>query len=413
MWLRRTTRITAALAALVVSVTACTASQDDARTPDALPQPTRTSPPESPTTPPPDQATEQDRWLAPFNDVPYSVGGMFVGMVFPASNADTADLTVVGVDPSGATRWALRTNPSCVGYDVTEVNGRPAAVVLASDADTRADGIATRITANAYDTRDGRQLWGPSPVPGPLLGPGLIFGQSGSSVVGDTRAETVMLAADTGEPVDPPADDAVPRYEHNGVGLFGTNESLTAIDTRIGSPLWESDDVAPDWAGAKARAEFLPTPAASNADVVALRWHDTNGDTRTALHDLRSGTLIAALDADSEPRTTLDPTTNTVVVTSIDYRASHAIDVNSGRVRWRDNGASGPLELTLADSGVGYGNRDGRSVAIDLRTGDVLYEGNWPSPVAASADVLITPHQPASADTTARKRSRYVGYRRP
>lgn len=410
MWLRRTTRITAALTALVVSVTACTASQDDARTPDALPQPTRTSPPESPTAPPPGQATDQDRWLAPFNDVPYSVGGMFVGMIFPANDADTADLTVVGVDPTGKARWALRTNPSCVGYDVTEVNDRPAAVMLASDADARADGIATRITANAYDARDGRQLWGPSPVPGPLLGPGLIFGRSGSSVVGDAQRETVMLAADTGKPVDPPTDDAVPRYEHHGIGLFDTDKSLTAIDTRTGAPLWESDDVAPDWAGETPRAEFLPTPAASTANVVALRWDGANGDTRTALHDLRTGELITALDDDVEPRTTLDPTTNTVVVTDLDYRASLAVDVDSGKQLWRDE--TGPLELTLADNGVGYGSRDGRSVAIDLRTGDVLYEGDWPSPVAASAGVLIAPHQPASAETV-RGRSRYVGYQRP
>ncbi len=390
---------------------------------EALPTPTPVAL-SAPATPPssdvrgPGPDAETPRWRAPFDDVPRTGGGMFVGLVFPTD--DQADLSITGVAADGSTRWAVRTNPSCVGYGVTSVAGTAAAVVLASDADNREGRIATRTTANAYDVRDGSRLWGPSPVPGPMLGPGLIFGQATPSIVGGAQGERVMLAAHSGAPVPPPAEDAVPLYEHHGTGLFGRDGTVTAVDTATGAVLWDSGTLqAPPGFGDGPRdVELLDAATASTGDVVALRWTRPDGDTgETALHELGSGRLIAALGDQPELRTTVDRKTRTVVTSGLDqYRTARAFDIGTGTELWRDDDGVGSLEITLVHEGTGYGTRAGRSVAVDVRTGDTLSDGDWPVPVAGASDVLLAPLPPVPGATpserTAGNGPGYVAYGR-
>ncbi|ASR35754.1 pyrrolo-quinoline quinone [Prauserella marina] len=383
-----------AVAAATIVLAACGGQEKgDLPAPAPVTLPTAAEPP-SPRAPDgPDN--ERPRWTAPFDDVPRTAGETFIGLGFPAD--DNADLSISGVSPEGETRWAVRTNPSCVGYGVTDVVGTPAAVILASDADARDGTLATRITANAYDVRDGRRLWGPSPVPGSLLGPGLIFGTATPSVVGGSQGERVMLAARSGQPVRPPAEDARPLYEHHGTGLFGSEGAVTAVDTAAGSVSWNSDRIpAPPGFGTGPRhVELLDSIPASSANVVALRWtHPDERSASTALHDLGTGRLIADLGDQAEPRTSVDHQAGAVVVSGLDqYRTIRAFDIGTGAELWRDDDAK-PLEITLVHDGTAHGTRSGRSVTIDVRTGNTLASGDWPVPVAAAADVLIAPLPP-------------------
>ncbi len=382
----------------------------------ALPEPRLDTSTSAPLPPPgggeaPVLAQPEAAWKAPFDDVPYPAGDNLVGIRFPAD--DEAELGIVGVAPSGQTRWTVWTNPSCVGYGVTEVGDRPGAVVLASDADNREGTIATKTSANVYDTADGSRLWGPASVPGPLQGPGLIFGRVANSVVGGESGQRVMLAADTGEPVEPPVDGAVARYEHHGAGLFGHDGELTALDTGSGDTLWRSSELElpSGWSGTD-RVGLLEGTQGSDAGVVALRWSGDGGE-RTSLHDLRTGELLAALGDETEFRSVVDPDSGTLVVSGLDgYRVTRAFDLRTGESRWTDDGADGLLALTLAESGVGYGTRSGVPVAVDLRTGLTIDRGEGSAPVAASdAGVLITPApRPGDAEPTDRTAGATPGY---
>ncbi|CAM2964864.1 PQQ-like beta-propeller repeat protein [Saccharomonospora xinjiangensis] len=362
-------------------------------------------------------------WKAPFDDVPRTGGGMFVGLVFPAD--DEADLSITGVAADGTTRWAVRTNPSCVGYGLTRVADTTAAVVLASDADNREGKVATRTSANAFDVRDGSRLWGPTPVPGPMVGPGLIFGTNTPSIVGGQQGERVMLAAGSGAPVTPPSGDAVAVYEHHGTGLFSENGVLTAIDTATSEVRWSSATVSPPFrigeSGGKYRVELLDAASASTGDVVALRWTPEDGSrdgggegdgdrgAETALHDLRTGAVIATLGDQPELRTIVDAGKGAVVVSGLDrFRTTLAFDLGTGKRLWRDTGS---LDLTLAHAGTAYGTRAGRSVAVDVRTGKTVADGEWAVPVAAEDGVLVAPlPQPREARVTERTEGSGPGY---
>lgn len=365
---------------------------------------------------PPD--TDGPVWEAPFDDVPLSADAMLVGLVFPGD--EESDLSIAGTGPDGTTPWKVQTNPSCVGFGVTRAQEQPAAVVLASDADNRDGKVATETTANAYDVADGEQVWGPTPVPGPMQGPGLIFGENAPSVVDDEDAEEpkLMLAAETGEPVDPPREGADPLYEHEGVGLFEHDDDLIAVDTDSGSTLWESDGMErpQEWSPEEPDVELLPTEASEDG-VIALRWSgsgsEEQAEQRTSLHEINTGRMIADLGDEPEPRTVLDTDSGTVVVGGLeDYRETRAFDRESGELRWEDDGSDGMLDMTLAAHGRGYGTRSEDSVAIDLETGRTLEQGDWEVPVAASAsDVLVAPSAPDEADgTTERVEGAGPGY---
>ncbi|MEU3271162.1 PQQ-binding-like beta-propeller repeat protein [Saccharomonospora sp. NPDC006951] len=393
-------RAAAAVAALIV-LAACGAGQGTEPAPAGglpVPTPATLSAPAGAPAPeaPEGHDGQRPRWRAPFDDVPRTAGEMFVGLGFPSG--DQGDLSISGVTANGETRWAVHTNPSCVGYGVTEVGGTPAAVVLASDADARDGKVATRITANAYDAREGRLLWGPSPVPGSLLGPGLIFGTATPSVVGGPQGERVMLAADSGDPVRPPAENTRPLYEHHGIGLFGGNGVVTAVDTATGSVSWNSDTLpSPPGFGAGPRhVELLGSTPASVADVVALRWTSPDGRAAsTALHELGTGRLMADLGDQPEPHTSVDHQARAVVVSGLDrHRSTRAFDVTTGTELWRADEATKPLDIRLVHEGTAHGTRSGRAVTVDVRTGNTLTEGDWPVPVSAAADTLIAPLPP-------------------
>lgn len=398
-------RLAAVAVAGALTLAACGDNGETAESPESeIPEPTVVASAEPPIPPPdpgpeipPPPGMDGPVWKAPFDDVPFRAGSMLVGLVFPTDQQ--SDLQIVGVDPQGTTQWAVQTNPSCVGFGVTRVEDQWAAVVLASDADNRDGKIATKTTANAYDVSDGSRVWGPTSVPGPMQGPGLIFGQTNPSVVGDEPEAKLMLAAGTGEPVDPPRDGAVPLYEHHGVGLFGSDDEVMAVDTRTGSVLWESDqlDLPPEWPIEAPVVELLAATGASEAGVIALSWSDSttgeDGVQQTSLHELSSGRLITDLGTEQEPRTVVDTDTGTVIVGGLaGYRETRAFDRESGDLRWKDDGSGGMMDITLAGHGIGYGTRAGQSVAVDLHTGRILEEGGWPVPVAAStADLRVSP----------------------
>ncbi|WP_245992438.1 PQQ-like beta-propeller repeat protein [Prauserella muralis] len=420
------------IVAAAVALSACSSdgSNSSAETTGAaLPLPelvTATKPP----VPPPEVAQwrapalsgPQPAWKAPFDDVPLAAGDTLVGVVFPVDTQ--SDLSIVGVDLSGATRWRVWTNPSCVGYGVTRVNDRPAAVVLASNADNRGDKVATETTANAYDAQDGHRVWGPVRVPGPLQGPGLIFGKVTASVVGGETGPRVMLNTDTGEPVEPPTRDAVPLYEHDGLGLFGKDGTLTAVDTSTGEVLWTSTELhlPPQWPSRARSVELLSSTQASKAGVVALRWSGSDGDgaasaPRTALHDLRTGNLLVALGNETDVRTVVADQGKAAIVAGLNgFTETRAYDLDSGQLDWTINGGgAGLVDITVADGGVGFGTRAGQSVAVQLATGRILEQGDWPAPVAANKGTLLTalPRDPAAEpnDRLAGAGPGFVAYR--
>jgi hypothetical protein len=326
-------------------------------------------------------------WQAPFDDVPKSEGGVFIGPVYPTSENGT--LQIIGVDETGATMWSVHTNPSCAGYGISRTGATGLAIVLHSDVDSSTGKLAS-ITASAFDTATGDRVWGPVSVPGPLQGPGLIFGQTAASVVGGAEGPKTMLAARDGKVVARQDEGVTPLYEHNGVGLVRQNGELRAIDTGTGTTLWSSSTLAPPRNGWRF-ADFLSNRSASDRDIIALRWVSTGGSV-SVLHDLASGRPLVTLPYSGDPYTTVDPRAGIIASTTLDSTGENlGLDRSDGRVLWRGPAGDSGLNVALAEGGIGYGTKGSVSIAVDLRTGNELGSGSWPVPVAATPHVVLAP----------------------
>ncbi|SDI89653.1 hypothetical protein SAMN04488693_13122, partial [Arthrobacter subterraneus] len=89
----------------------------------------------------------------------------------------------------------MDTNPSCVGTVPTQVGGEAAIVILDSDARSDGQGRVSITVATAFSAADGDLLWGPTEVPGPSPGTGLIFANTPKALTNERTPTTLLDAA--------------------------------------------------------------------------------------------------------------------------------------------------------------------------------------------------------------------------
>lgn len=327
------------------------------------------------------------------DSTPFVVGGTFVGSVFPRDG--DYQLSFYGFNATG-TIWRVDTNPSCVGTVATRVGDEAAIVILDSDASQNRQGGVSITVATAFSAADAEPLWGPTEVPGPSPGSGLIFANTPKALTNE-RTPATLLDAASGAVVDGPVGMAL--YEYHGTALEGTADSFSAIDSRSGDTLWSSAQLGPGFidvnAGISARFDGDYGPSTGN--ILILNWIDSAGKSVAVLHDFRTGAALGQVDGIPSGEATVDDVTQTVLLTSQrTYGAYRITAVRAGKgVIWTRDSDS-PIVTSATGGGVLYAQADGQSVTMDLDTGKTLTSGEYVLPIAVLPDgaALFPTNQP-------------------
>lgn len=227
----------------------------------------------------------------PFDDPPTVVGNVLVGPVYPDHTDDR--LRFIAVSSGGELEWEVSTNPSCVGYAVSQIDSGAAVTILQSDASIDEGRLATQVAASSYDVESGVTVWGPEPVPGSLVAAGLVFGQPTNAVVGASTGTREVLDGATGHQlVDIPDGTAV--VERDGLVLLDDDSgAVVAQEARTESMVWSSTSTRPASVPAVATAGLVSDGLASGAAVTIIRWvWPRNPDGVVSLHRTSDGAVL-------------------------------------------------------------------------------------------------------------------------
>ena len=265
----------------------------------------------------------------PWDVLPQERNGTFLA---PRERDGALDFTAV--DAEGAVLWTAQRPASCAGFAVTgSENGQDLAVLTDL---TSSEESLSETTATAYDLHSGAQVWGPVPVDGPHVGPGLVFSAPGDAPMGAMGARLVLDGAsgevvaqevddgvhilgvgDSGDSGDVVAqyDDAHILGEYEGIVLLVEGDDLVALDAdearvewRLTEHGWKGSDLAPA-AGARPGGSLalLQTAPGSqvaidvrDGSVLAEDVTDMGTDPATGTHVLVEDDHVRAYDADGE-----------------------------------------------------------------------------------------------------------------
>ncbi|WP_017607319.1 hypothetical protein [Nocardiopsis xinjiangensis] len=388
----RPLRALAAGAALVQALAACT-SREVSAPEDAEP---REDPPvqatAAPEAEPAPTLAGAPLWAAPYSSPPQPAGDGFVGMAMPERGG--GDLTFLGIDAEGSTRWSVTRNPSCTAFAVTkDTDGQDLVVLLDSDAEPASGLLATRTTAAAYDPLDGTLVWGPTDVPGTLVGPGLLLAAIEGSVMSTSTGPKVALAPATGEVVaDEEEDGTELLHEYQGTLLAREGTELRSSESGSGDVLWTSDDLdPPEHAGPEPDAVGpAPGPAPENgyAASVVLSWAGPDGEPAAhTVHDLRTGDRLVSFPGPEEPRVVGDKEGLTVISGPHPDGGQLLVGLEGSPAEelWRTRLPDGPrLDAVVGDHA--YLTDGDLTRLVDAGSGASEGEGPWAVPVAAAAD---------------------------
>lgn len=386
----RTLRALAAGAVLVQVLAACT-SREVSAPEDAEP---RDEPPvqatAAPEAEPAPTLAGTPLWAAPYSSPPQPAGDGFVGMAMPERGG--GDLSFLGVDTDGNTRWSTPRNPSCTAFAVTKgAKGQDLVVLLDSDADPASGLLATTTTAAAYDPLDGTLVWGPTDVPGTLVGPGLLLAAIEGSVMSTSTGPKVALDPATGEvTADEEEDGTELLHEYQGALLVKDGDELRSSESGSGDVLWTSEELdPPEDAGTEPDA-VAPGPAPENgyAASAILSWTGPDGEpVAHTVHDLHTGERLVSFHGPEEPRVVGDKEGLTVVSGPHPDGGQLLVGLHTSPAEelWRTRLPDGPrLDAVVGDHA--HLTDGDLTRLVDVRSGATEGEGPWAVPVAAAAD---------------------------
>ncbi|SDR30525.1 hypothetical protein SAMN04489742_4810 [Arthrobacter crystallopoietes] len=304
-------------------------------------------------------------------------GTVFLGSVFPGNGR--ADLSFYGFN-AAKTAWRVDTNPSCVGTVVTEVNGEPAVVILDSDARTDGQGPVSVVVATAFAADDAEVLWGPTRVPGPSAGSGLIFTDTPKALTADPPPG-VLLDADTGAVVEVGTGTAL--YEHHGTALAGSETSFSALDTGSGNILWSSADLRrPAGADPEAAVRFTGAYGPSTGGIVVLEWDAGDAEPVPVAYSLRSGEELGQVPGEPAAAAAVDEATGTVLLTSEARNGSRVLRAfrPGAGLLWRKS--FDEARVSSIGGGAVFALLNGVAARIDVESGAILDTGDARLPVS-------------------------------
>ena len=184
---------------------------------------------------------------------PQELDGVFIA---PREQGDR--LEFVAVDASGAVLWIADRPLTCTGYDV----------------------------------HTGEQVWGPIDVPGPHLGPGLVFGALPQAAIGAVGPRTALNPTSGEATIIGGEPDGVIVGEYDGTVLVAQADDLVARTSADGEELWRVEASKLDGHPGDLKAAVGVRPGPGFAFL-------TDRDGAGILLDLEDGTIIASdlLDA--------------------------------------------------------------------------------------------------------------------
>lgn len=333
-------------------------------------------------------------WTAPFSSEPKATESMFVGVF---QEREGGAIEFLGVDHTGRTRWSAERDPECTGFTIVRDPDDGSELVVLLDKERDPDGgfLATRTTASAFRPDEGELVWGPTAVPGTLVGPGLVFAAVQGSVMSDHTGPKVVLHPGTGAVVadENEDEDGVVLHEYHGLLLVHRDEALRAVDA-TGTDLWDHTDleIPAELGATDVRVGYGPRPADDSASAVTLVWTAASEDEDDVpllytVHDLRTGDRLLTLAPDREPRTLdLGDGPTAVLGTPADDPDTSSVQVVTGEgdaPLWRRDVGSDVRMRGAAGATLYLDGPEGHQ-ALDVRTGSVEQEGEGSSdpPVA-------------------------------
>ncbi|HLS15845.1 MAG TPA: hypothetical protein VK095_15160 [Beutenbergiaceae bacterium] len=301
----------------------------------------------------------------PWDVLPQERNGTFLA---PRERDGALDFTAV--DAEGAVLWTAQRPASCAGFAVTgSEDGQDLAVLTDL---TSSEESLSETTATAYDLHSGAQAWGPVPVDGPHVGPGLVFSAPGDAPMGAMGARLV-LDGGSGEVVAQEVDDGVhvlgvggsgevvAQYddahilgEYEGIVLLVEGDDLVALDADEAREEWRLTEQG--WKG----ADLAPAAGARPGGSLALL--QTASGSQVAI-DLSAGSVLAEGVTDMGT----DPATGTHVLVEDDHARAYDPE---GEELWAYL-LTGPTTIT-STGGVMVFLRSGETVRVhNVLTGEV------------------------------------------
>lgn len=197
-------------------------------------------------------------------------------------------------------------------------------------------------TASAYDLHSGEQVWGPVDVPGPHVGPGLVFGEVAPGGALGASGPRVGLDSATGEVTasEEDLDGARLVGEYHGTFLLVDNGHLVARDTHDGRERWSVALADLELAGVD---QIAAAPDSEPGPGLALVGAHEPG---YALVDVADGTILAVAVQDAQT----DLSTGVHVTVAHDRITGHHPD---GGMIW-DHPAERAMQIASAGEGVLY-----------------------------------------------------------
>lgn len=297
---------------------------------------------------------------------PVEVGDTFVGV---RDDGDGAQ--VLSVDATGTVLWEAR-RAAGTALVPTRADDRP---VLVLTHDT-ADGDTV---AEAVDPTTGATLWGPVPVPGSLVGPGLVV---------DEGARRMALDPATGDPVGVEDPDGAVVLERDGLLVLDDGASLRAVPAAqpAGPPTWSTAraDLGLSDDGALAALPDARPPAGTA--ILGTAPPDGGAPATGTLVDLADGSVVATGVVDARA----DAALGTVVALAPGRLSGHAPVGSAGdgaqETLWSRDVPDG-TRLSASTGALAYLRVGDAVLAVNTQTGAdaVAYEDVDGRPLAVPA----------------------------
>ena len=291
-----------------------------------------------------------------WTSAPLERDGIFLGY-----SEEGGRLRFIAADQDGTLLWEVQRPLSCTGFALSaDADGRAIAVL----ADTAADGSAAEgqpaMTMTGYDLRTAERLWGPTEVPGPPSGQGLVFAAPGDQPAGG-ESPSIALDPATGATALAEEDLGGGRVlaEDSGTIIRTDGQDLVALAAADAAELWRIAMPA----GLDPQQARIQAPVAPGTGLAVLGDEQGSG----VLLDLSDGRVVA----EEVERAAHDHALDITVVV-----AGHVVRglEPEGLEAWRHEDPE-ELELLSAGERLAYAQRpqEGTLVVLDTSQGVMVH----------------------------------------
>lgn len=352
MTARRRLSTVAAISVLAVAVTACSPTMEFAphstldRTPHTIGTPAPEGQDDDVKLPPlfDGQRLVDPGWAVP----PQQMEGIYL-----APRADDYRLVFTAVSEEGVVLWTAERPMLCSAFVVTTGTDGPLAILMDT---TSGQSTVSDTTISAYHLDTGAKSWGPVEVPGPHLGPGLVFAAPPPESMGESGPRMA---------IDPTTGRTLAsESEEEGVSILGENNGVVLLteDAHLIARTAEESEL---W---RLSSDEIGLPADGSVSTTGFEYVED----LVLIGDSASGAVLVnqatgAVAAHNAQDVVLDRSTGTSIVLGDELSALDS----AGQKLWSHRVPAGSALLS-AGSGVVYlSSVDGIHI-LDATSGESL-----------------------------------------